>query len=294
MEHYSASSALAFRRRIDALLKKDFPRAVHVAAEPGHPVGGRWLTQLDSPRLSICLKGTGRYLIRRGSQMTECAVRIGEVIYVAPRCVMDPVPGASYLSLGLVFAGEMTRFLVGRKVPASRAATGHRFLDVLHTSQTLGEEGRHLHALLGQGNRMPTDRYLRRIMEALLLRARELLDEPESEPPVDKALFRWQAACRFIEDHLQEPISRDDVARMLRIHPNHISRLFARRGGESFKARVMRLRIERARELLRDPALNIAEVAHAVGFSDANYFTRYFHKMVGTTPGRDRGRQMSH
>jgi transcriptional regulator GlxA family with amidase domain len=48
---------------------------------------------------------------------------------------------------------------------------------------------------------------------------------------------------------------------------------------------VTRLRLKRARTLLQDPALNIADAAHACGFSDPNYFTRCFRKALGTTPG---------
>lgn len=285
MEH---SALVFFQRRIDALTRRSFPLAVHYALEPGDPPGSQRAVLLDSPRLSICLSGVGSYVVRRGNQLTEVIVKPGEIIYAAPRCLMESTPNARYLSLGVVYSTELTRFLLGRKVPATRGSSGHNFVEVFHTSRTLGDEGRHLHALIGEGTRQPHDRYLCRLVEALLLRSRELLDGTDAVPAGNKAQFRWQAACKFIEDHLQEPIGREDVARLLRLHPNHVSRLFVQRGGESFKARVTRLRLERARELLRDPALNIAEVAHACGFQDANYFTRCFHKVMGRTPGRDR------
>lgn len=287
---------MIFRKRLDALMRRSFPRAVHLASEPGRPAGGPRFVVFDSPRLSICLQGLGRYFVRRGNQWAEIIVRPGELIYACPNCVMEATPAARYLSFGIVYSAELTRFLIGRKVPATRTSPGHRFVEVFHTSHTLADEGRHLHALIGgvgsrppmDTGRPPPDRYLRRLVEALLLRSRDLLDETSAVPAGNKALFRWQAACRFIEDHLQEPIGRDDVARLLRIHPNHVSRLFVQRGGESFKARVRRLRLERARDLLQDPSLNIA---HACGFSDPNYFTRCFHQVIGRAPGRDRQRK---
>ena len=246
---------------------------------------------MDSPRLSVCLEGEARYAIRRGSRFDVLSLQRGEVVFAGPHCVMEPFPYARYLSLGLVFSVEGTRFLLGEKVPTTPGASGHRFRDAFHTARTLGDEGHHLLSILG-GTRWPAqDRGLCRVMEVLFLRVRSLLDDADNAPQNNGANLRWQAACKFMEDHLHEPITREDVARLLRIHPNHVSRLFARQGGESFKARMTRLRLLRARELLRDPAVNISEVADACGFADPNYFARCFRKVLGTTPGRDRNVQ---
>jgi transcriptional regulator GlxA family with amidase domain len=45
------------------------------------------------------------------------------------------------------------------------------------------------------------------------------------------------------------------------------------------------LRIERARELLSDGSLTVAEVAYASGFENIGYFCRYYRRITGEAPG---------
>ncbi|MCY0854617.1 helix-turn-helix transcriptional regulator [Cupriavidus sp. D39] len=52
----------------------------------------------------------------------------------------------------------------------------------------------------------------------------------------------------------------------------------------------MALRLERARALLRDTALPLAQVAIACGFSDQSHFTHVFSRALGVSPGNWRRR----
>jgi AraC family transcriptional regulator len=56
--------------------------------------------------------------------------------------------------------------------------------------------------------------------------------------------------------------------------------------GEPPHRYVIRLRIERAKELLREGRLSLAQVAAAVGFADQCHFNRHFKRLVGETPGQ--------
>ena len=61
----------------------------------------------------------------------------------------------------------------------------------------------------------------------------------------------------------------------------------ARRGIDSLPARIdylIRLRIQKATELLADGELRIGEVVLACGFNDSNYFTRQFWRVTGRSP----------
>jgi AraC-like DNA-binding protein len=49
--------------------------------------------------------------------------------------------------------------------------------------------------------------------------------------------------------------------------------------------------IVEAQRLLSHSALGVAQVAYELGFEDASYFGRYFHKYVGTTPEAYRQRR---
>ena len=59
-------------------------------------------------------------------------------------------------------------------------------------------------------------------------------------------------------------------------------------GGCTYVDGVETLAIERAKELLADPQINIKDVSIESGYRDANYFTRVFKRMVGKTPSEYR------
>ena len=48
------------------------------------------------------------------------------------------------------------------------------------------------------------------------------------------------------------------------------------------------MRINRAKELLRETGLSVAQVCEAVGYSDRKHFTQTFHKMTGVNPAEFR------
>jgi AraC-like DNA-binding protein len=68
----------------------------------------------------------------------------------------------------------------------------------------------------------------------------------------------------------------------------HMSRLFRSAFGITPVEYRNALRLERAKVLLQDPKLAIAEVAYAAGFKDAGYFSRQFRRQNGTSPGEFR------
>ncbi len=97
-----------------------------------------------------------------------------------------------------------------------------------------------------------------------------------------------QEARRFIESNFSRDISLDDVAGSVDVSPYYFTRMFKEETGETFVEYLTRVRIEHARELIRDQALPIWEVSQAVGYSDPNYFSRIFKKTVGKTPSEFR------
>lgn len=285
----SVTPQTRLQRLLGSLLVRGGPRLIHVAAEQGPPWEREPFSVIDSPRLSLCLGGTGRYLSIRDGMVREVELRRGDVIFAPPRGTMEPNPVANYLSFGMVFTPHLIRYLIANKHPAKPGHSGHSFLLTHHSQATLDEDAVNLcRAIAKAAARAPDDGYLRSLVTALLIRAHELLGQPESPTPQGKAFFTWQAACQFTQEHLHKPLSRESVAAFLKLHPNHISRLFTQFAKESFSQYVQRARIQRAEELLRNPALNISDVGLMCGFTDVNYFIRCYRKIHGTSPGRAR------
>lgn len=96
------------------------------------------------------------------------------------------------------------------------------------------------------------------------------------------------AALKYMEEHLQDDLSRDDVADVACLSPSHFSRVVKQTFGHSFTDLLARMRVDRARELLVRTEKSLIQVCLDCGFSDQSYFTKVFQKYTGRTPGEYR------
>ncbi|MDO4492112.1 MAG: response regulator [Lachnospiraceae bacterium] len=97
-----------------------------------------------------------------------------------------------------------------------------------------------------------------------------------------------KAKC-YIRENYTWDISLDDISRTLKLTPYYFSKLFKQETGSTFMEYLTGLRIEKAKQLLKDPELSIKEIGISVGYSDPNYFSRIFKKVQGETPTEYRG-----
>lgn len=89
----------------------------------------------------------------------------------------------------------------------------------------------------------------------------------------------------YIDDHIGERISLDELARQAGVSRFHFARQFRLTTGESPMEYLRRIRIERSKSILQSRETPIAEVAAILGFSDQSHFTRIFARLVGVPPG---------
>lgn len=91
-------------------------------------------------------------------------------------------------------------------------------------------------------------------------------------------------AKNFILAHASEPLRLSDVAEYVHISPHYFSKFFKRTTGIGFSEFLARVRVEKAKDLLADPALLINDVAIRTGFGSLSQFNRAFHRYVGCSP----------
>ena len=96
-------------------------------------------------------------------------------------------------------------------------------------------------------------------------------------------------AIAYIADHFNEPISLEDVARVVNMHPSYFSSKFKQTTGSSFKGYLNMIRVEEGKRLLANTNFSIIDIALSSGFEDQSYFTKVFKKYTGMTPKRFRG-----
>lgn len=92
-------------------------------------------------------------------------------------------------------------------------------------------------------------------------------------------------AIGYIKANLAQKISIDKLSDKTCMSKATFYRLFKRELGVSPNDFILTEKITRAKEMLVKPGSKIAAISYALGFSDANYFTKVFKKLVGITPG---------
>ncbi len=95
-------------------------------------------------------------------------------------------------------------------------------------------------------------------------------------------------AVRIMEENLEVLLTSEEIAGEIGSSKRQIERLFARHLSCSPKRYYKRLRLKRARSLLRQTALPVSEVAVACGFTSFSYFSRAYRGYFGSTPREDR------
>ena len=91
-------------------------------------------------------------------------------------------------------------------------------------------------------------------------------------------------AMEYLQDHYNEQVTLNEIAEYSYVSTYYISRMFKRELGKNFIDCLNEIRIEKAKELLKDIKYKTYEVAESVGIPDAHYFSRLFKKYVGVTP----------
>ena len=101
-------------------------------------------------------------------------------------------------------------------------------------------------------------------------------------------LAPWQLrrAYDFIDANLGNDPSISEVAEQCELSSGYFSRAFKHETGHSPHQWLMKRRIDRAKELLREPELQLAEIAQTCGFVDQSHFARVFSQREGCSPGR--------
>lgn len=244
-----ASGASAARMAMDAIRE---PSLARPRAEP--------------EQLQLVMRASlPRYLPARGVSLTY------------PECALRAVPGERQGTVVLTVAtaklsisfGEL-RPLLFRPVPVDRPLQtlfGSAVAHLLVVAESLDPHG--------------IKPYLTGLAELVLRSAlRSELNR------ADAIATRRRDAVEFIKENLSDPgLSADRIADALFISRRRLYQLFD--DGDGVSGRIRQLRIDRAKELLGDPAhalKGIGEISRQCGFANAAHFSRTFRKVVGQTP----------
>lgn len=97
----------------------------------------------------------------------------------------------------------------------------------------------------------------------------------------------------YIDRNYKKDISAKDVAGILGYSDVYFSKVFKQLFDDNFINYLTKIRIDRAKVLLKDVSFNIKEVGKSVGYADSNYFTKVFKRSIGISPSEYRSKHNS-
>ncbi|WP_372630253.1 response regulator [Cohnella sp.] len=85
---------------------------------------------------------------------------------------------------------------------------------------------------------------------------------------------------RYSDGHLTVA----DIGKAVYLSPTYVSLLFKQETGQTVGEYLTQVRVDKAKQLLRDPQYKFYDICYAIGYTDPSYFTKLFKKVTGVTP----------
>jgi two-component system response regulator YesN len=114
--------------------------------------------------------------------------------------------------------------------------------------------------------------------------------DPVSVEPISYLISK---ALQALHRRYMEDLQVTQIAEELFITPNYLSRLFKQETGISFSEQLSQIRVQKACELLVETNEKIYRIGEIIGYCNPRYFSEWFVKQMGMTPGEYRNRKSS-
>jgi len=101
-------------------------------------------------------------------------------------------------------------------------------------------------------------------------------------------IARLEDLLAYLREHIREPLTSREAARLLNYDESYFCRFFKRMMGMPFQRYLTLFRCARAEELLRGTSLSVAEIARHTGFSSGSHLTASDRRCMGVTPAEER------
>lgn len=108
------------------------------------------------------------------------------------------------------------------------------------------------------------------------------------EATMEKENVHVKKVKQYIISHLSEPLSLENLAKMVHLAPQYLSYLFKKHAGITLKKYIIEQRIDFAKRLIVAQDIPLYQVAERSGFNDYNAFSLCFKKTTGTTASQYR------
>lgn len=176
-------------------------------------------------------------------------------------------------------AGEQERIIFATIIKEAQSA----FISPLDNPE-LKELTRALNPKIG------CEQLIKNSLESLLIglaRRLELFEQPEKLISVISTQNKKQLICNinnYLEENISQQLTLQQISSDNLISNSYLQKLFRERTGGGAMEYFGKLKITRAKHLIREGRHNFTEIAEELGYSSLHYFSRHFKKVSGMTP----------
>ncbi len=92
----------------------------------------------------------------------------------------------------------------------------------------------------------------------------------------------------YVDEHLSDNIRKEDLADLMHLNEDYLTRIFKKETGMSIKAYIIKQKMNAARELLQSTSLSVSSVAIQLGYNNFSHFSASYKKEFGITPAEEK------
>ncbi|MCH1982056.1 response regulator [Ruminococcus sp. OA3] len=92
----------------------------------------------------------------------------------------------------------------------------------------------------------------------------------------------------YIQNHYAQPIKLEEMSEMAGFNSAYFSTMFKKETGQTLTEYILQVRMDKAKELLKNKEIKINDIPELIGVGDAKYFSKQFKKVSGLTPSQYR------
>jgi len=259
---------------------------VAIVRHRGAPGGGLATVNTIANRhavLVLNIGSTGRYRGRVGDMVVDHPLRRGHVHFIPAGVSVSVDYPASHAALVMLVSDKLIKANLAQLASPELAIMLNRPCERLAQLMLMIE-----HEARAPG--FATDLMIDGLVQALATTlARQGAEARVAEPErIHLPPAKLNRVIAFVEARLHEEVSLKDMADVAGLSPFHFSRMFKLATGETPYHFLGSRRLERARRLLAEGNMPLAELALACGFASQSHFTAAFTKAMGTSPGKFR------
>jgi AraC-like DNA-binding protein len=241
----------------------------------------------DYTEFAYVLSGKGRYLI----EGEEFDVEAGDFVICNPgikhtHIVLNPKEPT------IEFIAGFTDFHFKNMAPNSIELPDQSY--ILHTTAELKQEiSKHCFAMIAEKESNQAGRYFMfktYLMQMLLLVIREITDVEKTEQKgcnfeTYNKNYAVNRIINYLNENYEHKISLEQIAHNMYLSPVYISKIFKEETGESPINYLIKIRLEKAKDiLLNSDGGSIKNIANQVGYDDVYHFSKLFKKYYGISP----------